>query len=293
MRNCPGANQGPGSQFAVCLAENEGTLSLSWMRSRKKIAINPVQLTRGAKPKAPGMDTKNMTESVRRVCIVAFPGAEILDICGPLEVFAFANFGLQRDGAITEPAYQIEVLAEKPGPLLTSCGLKIIADRAYSEVTDDIDTLLIAGAPDVNSILCDPVLTDWMRSVAPRVRRVASVCTGAFLLAKAACSTDAAPPVTGPIASSWPTITHRYGSSRIRFSFETAQSLRRAARAAKSVIATSGLGWAQRWDGPVEEIRPGDVVWFPPGEKHWHGATPTTAMMHIAIQEALNGKAVD
>ncbi len=59
------------------------------------------------------------------------------------------------------------------------------------------------------------------------------------------------------------------------------------------LIVTSGLGWAQRWDGPIEEIRPGDVVWFAPNEKHWHGATPTTAMMHIAIQEALNGKVVD
>ena len=54
-----------------------------------------------------------------------------------------------------------------------------------------------------------------------------------------------------------------------------------------------GLGWAQRWGGPIEEIRPGDVVWFAPGEKHWHGATPTTAMTHIAIQEALNGSPVD
>ena len=50
---------------------------------------------------------------------------------------------------------------------------------------------------------------------------------------------------------------------------------------------------AQRWGGPVEEIRPGDVVWFPPGEKHWHGAAPTTAMTHIAIQEALDGKVVE
>jgi quercetin dioxygenase-like cupin family protein len=61
----------------------------------------------------------------------------------------------------------------------------------------------------------------------------------------------------------------------------------------QTLVITAGLGWAQRWDGPVEEIRPGDVVWFPPGEKHWHGATPTTAMTHIAIQEALNGKVVD
>ena len=61
----------------------------------------------------------------------------------------------------------------------------------------------------------------------------------------------------------------------------------------QTLIVTSGLGWAQRESGPIEEIRRGDVVWFAPGEKHWHGATPTTAMTHIAIQEALNGKVVD
>src|SRR2546425_2887234 len=61
----------------------------------------------------------------------------------------------------------------------------------------------------------------------------------------------------------------------------------------QTLIVTSGLGWAQREGGPIEEIRPGDVVCFAPGEKHWHGATPTTAMRHIAIQEALNGKPVD
>lgn len=56
---------------------------------------------------------------------------------------------------------------------------------------------------------------------------------------------------------------------------------------------TAGCGLAQRWGGPIEEIRPGDVVWIAPGEKHWHGAAPTTAMTHIAIQEHLDGKAVD
>jgi quercetin dioxygenase-like cupin family protein len=61
----------------------------------------------------------------------------------------------------------------------------------------------------------------------------------------------------------------------------------------QTLIVTAGLGWAQREGGPVEEIRPGDVVWFPPGEKHWHGATATTAMAHIAIQEALNGTTVN
>jgi quercetin dioxygenase-like cupin family protein len=61
----------------------------------------------------------------------------------------------------------------------------------------------------------------------------------------------------------------------------------------QTLIVTAGCGWAQHWGGPVEEIRPGDVVWFPPGEKHWHGATPTTAMTHIAIVEQLGGKAAD
>ena len=61
----------------------------------------------------------------------------------------------------------------------------------------------------------------------------------------------------------------------------------------QTLIVTAGCGRVQREGGPIEEIRPGDVVWFPPGEKHWHGAAPTTAMTHIAIQEALDGKAVD
>jgi len=60
----------------------------------------------------------------------------------------------------------------------------------------------------------------------------------------------------------------------------------------QTLIVTAGLGWVQRDDGPVEEIRPGDVVWFAPNEKHWHGATSTTAMSHIAIQEKLNGSPV-
>ncbi|MFL5666125.1 MAG: cupin domain-containing protein [Ktedonobacteraceae bacterium] len=61
----------------------------------------------------------------------------------------------------------------------------------------------------------------------------------------------------------------------------------------QTLIVTAGCGRVQRLGGPIEEIHPGDVIWFPPGEKHWHGATPTTAMTHIAIQERLDGKAVD
>ena len=61
----------------------------------------------------------------------------------------------------------------------------------------------------------------------------------------------------------------------------------------QTLIVTAGCGWAQHLGGPIEEIRPGDVVWFPPGEKHWHGATATTAMSHIAIQETVNGSGVE
>ncbi|MCB1007507.1 MAG: cupin domain-containing protein [Acidobacteria bacterium] len=61
----------------------------------------------------------------------------------------------------------------------------------------------------------------------------------------------------------------------------------------QTLLVTAGLGRVQREGGPIEEIRPGDVVWFAPEEKHWHGASPKTAMTHIAIQESLEGKAVD
>jgi len=61
----------------------------------------------------------------------------------------------------------------------------------------------------------------------------------------------------------------------------------------QTLIVTAGCGLAQRWGSSIEQIRPGDVIWFPPGEKHWHGATATTALTHIAIQERLGGKTVD
>lgn len=61
----------------------------------------------------------------------------------------------------------------------------------------------------------------------------------------------------------------------------------------QTLIVTAGSGWVQREGGPVEEIQLGDVVWFPPGEKHWHGATSFTTLTHIAIQEALDGKVVE
>jgi len=90
-------------------------------------------------------------------------------------------------------------------------------------------------------------------------------------------------PVTEPARAAGNTVTFEPGARTAWHTHPLGQTL----------IVTAGCGRAQRWGGPIEEIRPGDVVWFPPGEKHWHGAAPTTALTHVAIQEHLNGKAVD
>jgi len=121
---------------------------------------------------------------IRPVSLVIYPGVEIIDLTGPMEVFAFATNALQRSSVCSEPAYPMDVIAAVPGPITTSCGLQVIANKAYSDVLDGIDTLLIPGSPDVDCILCDPDLQNWIRSIAPRVRRLASVCTGAYLLAE-------------------------------------------------------------------------------------------------------------
>ncbi len=122
--------------------------------------------------------------NIRPVGIVVYQGVEIIDLTGPMEVFAFANADLQRSGMCSEFAYPMTVLSEKQGPITSSCGLQIIADKAYSDIQEGIDTLLIAGTPEISCLLGDPALQSWVRTIAPRVRRLASVCTGAFLLAE-------------------------------------------------------------------------------------------------------------
>ena len=88
---------------------------------------------------------------------------------------------------------------------------------------------------------------------------------------------------TGPARVAGATVTFEPGARTAWHTHPLGQTL----------IVTAGCGWAQREGGPVEEIRPGDVVWFSTGEKHWHGATATTGMTHIAIAESLDGKVVD
>ena len=84
----------------------------------------------------------------------------------------------------------------------------------------------------------------------------------------------------------------RFGGASVTFE-PSARTAWHTHPCGQTLIVTSGLGWTQCWGELKQEIRPGDVVTCPPGKKHWHGATPTTAMTHIAIQESLNGKPVD
>ena len=90
-----------------------------------------------------------------------------------------------------------------------------------------------------------------------------------------------APPEPARVAGAW--VTFEPGARTAWHTHPLGQHL----------IVMSGCGRAQRAGGPIEEIRPGDVIWFAPGEKHWHGAAPTTSMTHIAIQEKLDGKTVE
>jgi transcriptional regulator GlxA family with amidase domain len=122
--------------------------------------------------------------ATRTVGIVAFDGIELLDLTGPMDVFGLANVGLRSSGLRAEPAYRFRVLAKEAGLVNTSCGLRIHADSAFGELYDDIDTLLVPGSPEISAVLADPVLREWVKAMAGRVRRLVSICTGAFLLAE-------------------------------------------------------------------------------------------------------------
>ena len=123
----------------------------------------------------------------RTVGILAYPGVEILDITGPSEVFGFASEFIKHYGICDRDIYSTKVFAEKPGPVKTLSGLQIIADEAYGDTDLDLDTLILPGAfPDkIEKAMADKNLADWIKAMAPKARRVVSVCTGSFFLAEA------------------------------------------------------------------------------------------------------------
>lgn len=136
---------------------------------------------------------------VRRVGIVAFPGVQPLDIAGPAAVFSAAG------------GYRVEVLAPETDPIHTSGGYALVAERALRDDTQPVDTLVVAGGPGTRDALRDDDLVGWLRATAPQARRITSVCTGAFLLARAGLL-DGRRATThwawcGLLASSFPQVT--------------------------------------------------------------------------------------
>lgn len=116
--------------------------------------------------------------------MVAYPDAQVIDVIGPLEVFASTSRWLGERGRAT-PAYTVEVLATQSGPMRMSSGVELVAARAIGSVRGGIDTLLIAGGAGTDAAMHDRALLAWLCRIAPRVRRLGSVCTGAFILAQA------------------------------------------------------------------------------------------------------------
>src|SRR5262245_2611942 len=126
-----------------------------------------------------------MSWGTRTVAMVVYPDAQIVDAAGPLEVFARTARWLIEQGRRHEPAYTVELLAARRGPVRCSSGLELVVCRSFLEVRSGIDTLLVAGGIGAPHALGDRALIRWLRRIAPRVRRLGSVCTGAFLLAEA------------------------------------------------------------------------------------------------------------
>ncbi len=124
-------------------------------------------------------------QAPRRIVMVAFPGAQVLDVTGPLEVFARTARWLAEQEQRTVPAYTTELVATAAGPIAMSSGLRLVVDRTVSEACGPIDTLLVAGGIGTPEAMRDTALLRWLRRMRPRVRRMGSVCTGAFVLAAA------------------------------------------------------------------------------------------------------------
>lgn len=117
--------------------------------------------------------------------MLAFPDVQVLDVMGPLEVFSRTARWLHDHGKLVDQTYEVEIIGLKKGPFRTSSGLRLYADRAFSDVGRGIDTLMIAGGVGVTQYRSHTALLGWIRKQSRLVRRLASICTGAFLLAEA------------------------------------------------------------------------------------------------------------
>lgn len=130
--------------------------------------------------------TDSESKGPRTIAVAAYHGAELLDVTGPIEVFNMLNRCLGEEAARSS-GYQILLLAQQPGPFSSSSGVKLVADMAWGDLAEEVDTIIVPGSPDdaLAAAMNDPELPAWLRSARTRARRMVSVCTGAFLLAEA------------------------------------------------------------------------------------------------------------
>jgi len=138
-----------------------------------------------ARPARPGTPAPT-----RHVVLVGYPDVQLLDVAGPLEVFAGAARLLGERGDRATPAYTTELVGPRSGGFATSSGLGLVAARTFGAVRGGVDTLLVAGGPGTATAMTDRALLGWLRRMAPRVRRLGSVCTGTFVLAEAGLLDD-------------------------------------------------------------------------------------------------------
>ncbi|MCL2385162.1 MAG: DJ-1/PfpI family protein [Alphaproteobacteria bacterium] len=122
---------------------------------------------------------------VRKIGFLVYPDAEILDVCGPLDAFVYADRYLRGTGRTNELGYETQIIATTPGPIKTKCGLEIVATHGLTDVAEGLDTLIVTGGEGVVQACAESELVGWVKKMAARARRIVSICTGAFLLAEA------------------------------------------------------------------------------------------------------------
>lgn len=132
--------------------------------------------------RTPAPESAEASSGSRRVSMVVYPGIQLLDVTGPLEVLAAASEAAA-ERWVDEPGYALEIIGPEPGLVRASSGLRVGVDRAYADLPDTIDTLIVAGGAGTAQAIRDPAVLECIRVAAGRARRICSVCTGAFLLA--------------------------------------------------------------------------------------------------------------
>lgn len=130
------------------------------------------------------LPTNQFQYQCRTIAMLAVSNSVMLDVCAPLDVFSFVNLWLQMSGLSSKPVYALSIVAHESGPVSTTSGIKIFADKSFDDAHDDVDTLLIAGGIGAEYDSPDPRVVAYLQRMAPKARRIASICTGAFLLAE-------------------------------------------------------------------------------------------------------------